>query len=208
MFALLVVVCLSSCFRGERKSVRETPDLEIGDLVSDSVPRPPQPLTGWEKADLETKRLPPDSFPELPQSIREYLGDRGYTIPQAYRPSRPHNVISGEFRCRGVTDFAVLASKDRVSRITIFWGGSLEDISGIAERKDISWLQGIGRGKIGFSRAIMVAKGVSISKACRIYGEAELQEIDHDGIEDYFLGKASIIHCLVNGEWIGVLGAD
>ncbi|TET44783.1 hypothetical protein E3J62_09380 [candidate division TA06 bacterium] len=162
----------------------------------------------WEKADLETRRLPPDSFPELPQHIREYLKDHGYTIPQAYRPSRPHNVISGEFREKGITDFAVLASKNRSSCIMIFWGGSVENISRIREAKDRTILQGIGRGKIGFSRAIMVAKGVSVQKACRIYGEAESHEIKHDGIEDYFLGKASIIHCLVDGEWIGVLGAD
>ena len=82
---------------------------------------PPKPeLDRWDIADGETTRFQPTAFSELPEHIVAELQSRQCTIPQIYDDPEPHNVISGEFKEKGQTDWAVLCSKDLISSILIF----------------------------------------------------------------------------------------
>jgi len=169
----------------------------------------------WDLKDSLTVRLSPDEFPYLPDEIKEYLKDRDYTIPQSWAKSMPHNVISGEFKKNGQVDYAVLASKNRVSSIIIFWNSSTAEISKIAEFPDKTHLQYLHDEEQWFSRYISTAPAQSVryyyERAVQdeSYGEVESGiDITHDGIEDVFLSKASVIFYMVSGNWMRMIAAD
>jgi len=161
----------------------------------------------WDAANLQTKRLAPTAFPELPKNIIRELQTRGCTIPQTYDNSKPHNVIHGEFAKKGQYDWAVLCSKNFVSVILIFWGGSEKNISEIAEMPDKTFLQGVDGGRIGYSRAISIVKQY-IMDHYKAYGGLEPPPIDHKGIDDAFIEKASLVHYYYRGKWLQLTGAD
>ena len=70
----------------------------------------------WAIAEQRIFRLPPADFPQLPRDVLRYLTERRLMIPQSFGVPTPHNVIVGQFRQRGQTDYAVLASRDGVSK--------------------------------------------------------------------------------------------
>jgi hypothetical protein len=161
----------------------------------------------FRRADSLVTRLSPDRFPKLPAQIRTALTRGGFTIPQCYGDTVPHNVISGEFRKRGVRDWAVLASKNRISIILIFWGGSDKDTTQLLQAADYSYLQTTGDG-IGFSRVIGTKK-LNIEKDCiEVENNDKPPVIDHDAIEEGFLGKAAETYYFENGQWFSCATAD
>lgn len=162
----------------------------------------------WRAADAATVRLPPSAFPRLPRPVARSLARRGCTIPQAFHESSPHNVISGEFARRGQTDWAVLCSRGRASSILIFWRGSPNSVSEIAKAADAGFLQDVGGGRIGFSRAIGVADRKRILACYREYGGRRPPPITHHGIDDAYVEKASSVHYFRRGRWLELQGAD
>ncbi len=167
----------------------------------------PQALD-WDKAASEILRLPPSAFPELPAVIRGELDRRRCTIPQADGYPKPHNVIQGSFTGKGQTDWAVLCSQDGESIILVFKGGSIEAVSQLAKGADRNSLQVVGEGKIGYSRMISPVNGGSIVSYHREFGGPKPPPVDHQGIEDSFVGKASVILYYSRGIWLRLTGAD
>ena len=163
----------------------------------------------WELADSATVRLSPQSFHQLPRNIIRSLQNRGCTIPQEFGNSEPHNVVSGELITRGQRDWAVLCSRKRSSSILVFWGGSVREVSAIAPSPDIRFLQTIdGRGSIGFSRAIGAVGRDYILKHYHEYGGPKPPSIDHQGINDAYVEKGSVVHYYYRGKWLELQGAD
>jgi hypothetical protein len=162
----------------------------------------------WRAADAQTVRLSPSAFPQLPRAVARALARRGCTIPQAFHPPSPHNVISGEFARRGQTDWAVLCSRRRSSSILVFWRGSARSVSEIARAADISFLQGVGGDRIGFSRAIGAADRKKILACYAEFGGPKPPAINHHGIEDAYVDKASSVHYFHRGRWLELQGAD
>ena len=159
-------------------------------------------LTGvvWadEGADAEKNivRLSPDHFKELPRKIIVELRRNGCTIPQAgLQTDAPNNVIRGSFAKSGQKDWAVLCSKQQESMITIIWGGPAKCTSNLEPRKDVKYLQAMGRDGMMYSRQIDVAS-------------ADEAGGTHDGISDMFLEKASTIWYCENGKWEARGGSD
>ena len=168
-------------------------------------------LAEFERADEETVRLAPDAFENLPAAVEEELTARGCTIPQIFEGVEQSNVIRGHFTQADQTDIAVLCSRERVSSILVFRGGSAKEVAELASEPDARYLQGIGNGEIGFSRVLGVA-GPEYIRSCyeafEQYGVPEPPPLDHDGIEDYFSGKASTIWYWYGGKWLALAGAD
>ncbi|SRR6266478_7673090 len=163
----------------------------------------------WEVADSATERLSPTSFRQLPENIAQHLQERGCTVPQSFVGSGPHNVISGQFAKNGQTDWAVLCSKDKVSSILVFWRGSTKSVSEIAKAPDKDFLQVIDVGeKIGFSRVIEAVVGDYITDHYNAYGGPKPPPIDHQGINDAFVEKASVVRYYYRGKWLELQGAD
>ena len=162
----------------------------------------------WARANAETVRLPPSAFGELPVEVRKDLEGRGCTIPQPYDARSPTNVVTGRFTAATAMDWAVLCSRDRTSTILVFRAGSVSDVAELESRPDADFIQGTGSGKAGFSRSLSVADPGYIRRHYEAYGGPQLPPLHHDGINDAFLEKASVIHYWHEGRWLQLQGAD
>jgi len=158
------------------------------------------------------RRLPPSAFSGLSQEIIRALESRGCTIPQVYDDLRPHNVIHGEFIKKGQKDLAVLCSREQISTILIFQGGVANKVLEIASSPDEKRLQTFADGQYGYSREIMTAgkkQIIQYNKNAKEFGvEQDLPQITHDGIDDIFVNKASVVHYYYKGQWQKLLGSD
>ena len=161
----------------------------------------------WGRADLNTVRLPPDQLPGLSSNVVADLDREGCTIPQSWYTDRPANVVYGRFTDAGQMDVAVLCSVDRVSSIRVYSGGSTTDVAIVNPMPDLGYLQDVG-GEIGFSRAIHVARPAFIREQHAVHGGPALPRIEHDGIHDVFVEKASIIHYWHDRKWLELRGTD
>lgn len=163
----------------------------------------------WELADSATVRLPPTAFKELPEKVVRNLQGRGCTVPQTYLSSKPHNVISGEFARRGQTDWAVLCSRNGESSILVYWRGSAEAVSELAKAPDKVFLQTVtGGGRIAFSRAIEPVDRAYILRHYQAYGGRKPPPVSHQGIDDAYVEKSSVVRYFYRGRWLELKGAD
>jgi hypothetical protein len=163
----------------------------------------------WAAADSATLRLPPAAFSQLPENIVRYLQGRGCTIPQTYLSSGPHNVIGGEFARRGQTDWAVLCSRSGESSILIFWRGSTRSVAEIAKAPNRDFLQTITEGgKVGFSRMIEAVETDYIIKHHQADRVPKPPPIKHQGINDAYVEKASVVRYYYRKRWLELQGAD
>ncbi|MCX6641127.1 MAG: hypothetical protein NTW14_11740 [bacterium] len=162
----------------------------------------------WEEAEKQIKRLSPDEYPGLPDNIVRAIKSRRGMIPQTADKPDPHNVIRGEFTRPGQQDWVVLCSVDGVSSILIFWAGSDSGVADLYPCEDIDCLQGLGDDIIGYSRYLAPVGEKYILDHYRAYGGQKPPPIDHQGIEDGFMYKGSVIHYYFEGQWLELAGAD
>ena len=162
----------------------------------------------WDDAEKQIVRLDAWAFSQLPKNIVDELKNRGCKIPQTYGHNEPHNVIKGSFAEKSQEDWAILCSKDGVSTIQIFWGGPVRCPSEIEKSEDRGWLQGIGSGKIGYSRTISSIGKKAISAYHEAFGGITPPPISYEGINEVFLEKGSVVHYCIQGKWIELTGAD
>jgi hypothetical protein len=154
----------------------------------------------WDRADREIRRLSPSAIPQLPANLVQDLQRRGCTIPQEHFTKAPHNVIRGQFARPGQTDWAVLCSVHRVSSILVYWNGSEKNPAELDRGDDQGRLQHLGNGVIGYSRQIAAVGAKGILAYYAAFGGMKPPPIDHLGIEDAFVGKASEILYYFRGE--------
>lgn len=172
-----------------------------------------------DEAERRIVRLPPSAFPELPRNVVRELQRRGCTVPQEAFTKKPHNVIKGGFAKPGQTDWAVLCSVNRtpwpsslwndahyVSSVLVFWNGSEKNPAEIAPADDRNYLQGITATEIGFSRGIRAASRDFIMRHYDAYGGPVPPPIDHQGIDDAFIEKASVTWFFYGGKWLKLTG--
>jgi hypothetical protein len=161
----------------------------------------------FQAAERKIVRLPPAAFPELPSAVVRELQHRGCTIPQADFKT-PTNVVSGEFVRRGQRDWAVLCSINGASSILIFWNGSAAHPADLARSEDKIYLQSWTDGKILFSRGIGAVGSDFIVKHYQAYGGGKPPRIDHQGIDDAFILKGSVVRYFFEGNWLELAGSD
>jgi hypothetical protein len=138
-----------------------------------------------------------------------YLQGRGCTVPQTYLSREPHNVISGEFARKGQTDWAVLCSRGGKSSILVFWRGSTRSVSEVAKAPDRGFLQTTGEGGgVGFSRLIEAVGRDYILSHYKAYGGRRPPRVTHQGINDIYVEKASVVRYYHRGKWLELQGAD
>jgi hypothetical protein len=161
-----------------------------------------------QKADRQITRLSPAEFPSLPSNLVRELQSRRCMIPQQARAKTRENVIKGNFAKRAQVDWAVLCSRNRVSAILVFWGGSEKTPGELAKRADMDFLQDIGNDEIGFSRVINPIDRKAILKYSAQSEDLRPPPIDHQGIEDIFEGKASVVRYFYREKWTELAGED
>ena len=162
-----------------------------------------------EAADRQIVRLPPTAFKQLPKNLVAELQRRGCTIPQSPMTlGQRGGLIRAEFAKPGQTDWAVLCSVGRVSSILVFWNGSETNPAKIAKMKDIDRLQSGADNMIVYSRLIEPVDRAYITLHYKAYGGPKPPPIDHKGINDIFVGKASVVYYFYKGKWLQLTGAD
>ncbi|HLM62290.1 MAG TPA: hypothetical protein VK308_15920 [Pyrinomonadaceae bacterium] len=160
-------------------------------------------------ANEQAIRLKPSDFKELPEEIIKELEKRKCTIPQIWHSKTPHNVISGEYSKKGQKDWAVLCSINRISSILIFWNGSTKNAAEIGKSEDLGYFQTVdSNNEMGFSRAIATVDKKYIIDHYNSYGGVKPPQIDHEGINDAFVEKASGVLYFHRGKWLELQGAD
>jgi hypothetical protein len=163
----------------------------------------------WGLADATTVRLKPAAFVDLSPQVRQSLERRGCVVPQSYSNKTPHNVVRGRFTSRTELDIAVLCSRNRVSSIFVFRGGSTAAVVELARRPDADFLQVVGSGGlVGYSRALATADPKYIREHQRGQGGSAVPPPDHDGINDIFVEKASVVWYWSGERWLQLSGAD
>ena len=152
-------------------------------------------------------RLSPGAIRELPVNLARELQRRGCAIPQEHS-RKTNNVIRGEFAKRGQKDWAVLCSIKGVSTILVFWNGSEKNPASIAPMEDRIYIQAFRKDQFSFSREITPAGRDFIRLHHDAYGGPTPPPIDHQGINDAFIEKASIVWYFYKGQWLKLSGSD
>jgi hypothetical protein len=161
-----------------------------------------------QSPETQIVRLSPAAFPELPANLVQELQRRQCTVPQETFSKNRNNVIKGEFAKPGQTDWAVLCSVRGVSTILVFWNGSEKNPAALASVPDNGFVQFLGRGQWGYSRGIEAVGKDYIMRHYEAYGGPKPPPIDHQGINDVFIEKASVVLYLYEGQWLKLTGAD
>lgn len=162
-------------------------------------------------ADDVIRRLPPSAFSELPSSIRQTLEQRKCLIPQIWKgwTLDRHNVIRGAFFRKRQVDWAVLCSVETRSTILVFKQGASQPVAELASANDQDFVQVVEPGTVGFSRVISATGRERTLKYHKEFGGTKPPPpLDHQGIDDAFAEKASVIHYFHDGEWLKLPGAD
>ena len=160
----------------------------------------------WVRANQAITRLEAAAFPALPPTVSQELKKRGCTIPQAFTGGDAHNVVKGRLTSDTAMDSAVLCSRGRISSILVFPGGSATAVMEFAQEADAHFLQVTGPRQIGYSRALRLASAQYIRE--RRDPREKLPPLDHDGIEDVFIEKSSLVWYWHGGRWLRLAGAD
>ena len=149
----------------------------------------------------------PDQLEQLPAGIRERLDKLECRIPQS--ASGRNNVIQGEFTRPGQQDVAVVCSDGERSRILVFWGGPSSCPSELAEEEERRFLYQTGPGgKWEYYRSLAPVDLGYIVDHYEAYGGTTPPPINHEGINDAFEEKASVVHYCYEGKWLELTGAD
>ena len=157
-----------------------------------------------ETADRQVVLLNPAFFTELPKNLVAELQRRGCRIPQVAHAGR-QNVIKGEFAKPGQSDWAVLCSFGQFTSILVFWNASEINPARIAQRKE-----DLDRLHISdeYIRLISPVGKLIIMDHHKHSGGPKPPPLDHQGIDDASVGKASVIYYFFNGKWLQLMGAD
>lgn len=161
------------------------------------------------QADAAIVRLPPSAIRGLPPAVRLPLEARGCTIPQVgegVNPS-PHNAIRGSFTGLNRVEWAVLCSRERRSAILIFEEATGNPMAEVGERPDITSLQSGLSATPFFSRLITLKLPQDVRRAVG-RERIGLAGVLHDGIEDAFIDKGSVIWYWDGTQWLRIQGAD
>jgi hypothetical protein len=160
----------------------------------------------WKEAEKEIKFLKPDA--SVPENVKKAIEDQGCAIPQTYIEKKPHNIIQGHFANEKSKDWAVLCSKEGKSSIFVVWEKEKPCPAILASGENKNQLQQISSKQIGFSRYLSSASKDVILKHQQAFGGPLPKKLDHQGIDDAFLEKASVTYYCEGGKWLALQGAD
>lgn len=193
----------------DRKAI--LPVIDLGEITRARL-RDEQAGRDWlsraEAAVSKVERLPVEAFPRLPSAIASVLRDHNCTVPQPEPRGKARNVISGAFFAAGEEGWAVLCSARHSTALLVFRNDGDRSPVSLSTSEDRNYLQDLGGGRVGYSREIRAVDGEFIMGHYRAYGGPEPPPIEHLGIDDAFLGKASVTWYFHGGKWLRLQGAD
>jgi hypothetical protein len=117
-------------------------------------------------------------------------------------------VIRGEFFASGEAGWAVLCSVNHSTALLAFRNDRDTNPDALNTTEDRNYLQLVDASTVGYSREITSVGRDFIIGHYRAYGGPEPPPIDHRGIDDAFLEKASVTWYFHNRKWLQLQGAD
>jgi hypothetical protein len=161
------------------------------------------PVSTGVAADLD-----PSAFPMLAAEVRADLETRGCKVPQSFPDTVPHNVVVGRFTDSSQTDVAVLCLARDTATILVYRNLRTDEIVELAPGSKDQYRQTVAGGDMAFSRAIGIATPEFIRVRHERYGGPTPPPLDHEGINDIFVGKASVVWYWHAGKWHQLQGSD
>ena len=161
----------------------------------------------FARANEEVVRLAPDLLDDLPSAVKADLATRGCTVPQL-EDGAISNVIRGRFTRADRVDIALLCSRDRVSSILVFRGGTTEEVDEFGSRPDAVYIRRWWTGTIGYARYLGVPDPKMIREYHEAHGGPQPPRLTHDAIEDHYYATASRVWYWHDGQWLRLTGAD
>jgi hypothetical protein len=148
--------------------------------------------------------LPLASFPSLPRNIVAQLDALHCMVPQTFEARHPENVIHGSFEKKGSEDWAVLCAHDGRTDLLVFFQSLAEKPFTLATHK-LTERMGAETPSSEMGPAWGISSipqdGLQHSPGVRQHGP-----FDHDGIEDDYVERSSVIHYYRAGNWLTLEG--
>jgi hypothetical protein len=159
------------------------------------------------------RRFPPDSFPDLSKPVRDTLVGRGCLIPT---PGYRANVITGAFTAKDIVQWAVVCSVHDTSQILVLDAKNGVVLDSLGRSPDVNWIQSNVNSTWLFSRFISTVPMSRLNivpidttgEDVLYYGAVLPKPIDHDGIDEAFLDKASETYYFAQRKWFMVSSSD
>jgi len=150
------------------------------------------------------RRLPVDSFPDLPDAVAGVLMQRGCLVPQTYEARRPENVIRASFERPGSSDWAVLCSEHGKVDLLVFFARAFEKPITLESVPELERLQRHDlSGVYGFDWGIDPASPERVREA-----QASMEHhpplLDHDALAETVLNQKTVYYFYTRNAWTTV----
>jgi len=157
---------------------------------------------GGDQLHYRIRLLPLASFPALPGAIVAQLSRRECMIPQTFEAQQPENVVHGEFRAPGSSDWAALCSASGSTTLYVFFAGQFDTPIALRSQPDSDWLGAEpGSSVFGSSWGIATLPASELRASPNLHQAATL---DHDAIDDARLERSDTIRYFQAGKWLSL----
>jgi hypothetical protein len=146
------------------------------------------------------RRLPVNSFPDLPERIADQLNRRGCLIPQTYAAHHPENVVNASFERNGSSDWAVLCSAQGTVSLLVFFAsapGTPIVLSSVPETRRLQ--RHDATGELGFNWAIDPASPETLHQVRNL--DPRPTTIDHDALADAIVDRRTVYRFYSQHAW-------
>jgi hypothetical protein len=147
------------------------------------------------------RRLPVNSFPELPEPIAAELNRRGCLIPQTYEAHHPENVVRARLEQASSLDWAVLCSTHGTVQLLVFLSSAEPTapvVLATAQEKDRLQVR-VGRDVMGFNWGIDRATPEQVHEAQA--GMEPRPWLKHDALLDSVIDRKTVYHFYEKSAW-------
>ena len=193
LVGLISALICGQCGAGAQESSKDAPAQSLNESGKTSV--------DGKMVSYLIRRLPVNSFPELPDAVAETLTQRGCLIPQTYAAHRPENVIHASLDGAGSSDWAVLCSAHGTVELLAFFARVPGKAMTVASAQELERIQRHdSTGVYGFDWGIDSASPKQVREA-QSGLEHHPPAVDHDALADTVLNQNTIYRFYAHEKW-------
>jgi hypothetical protein len=153
------------------------------------------------------RRLPVNSFPDLPEKVADQLNRRGCLIPQTYAAHHPENVFNASLERAGSSDWAVLCSAQGTVSLLVFFGSAPGTPIVVSSSPETRRLQRHdATGELGFNWAIDPASPETLNHVRNL--DPRPSTIDHDALADGIVDRRTVYRFYSQHAWTVMTSSD
>lgn len=199
-FAALILVSATSFAVSSLGAIAQEMTSASGDQ-SKSFDESGKTMVDGRQVSYLIRRLPVNSFPDLPDAIADALTQRGCMIPQTYQAYHPENVVHASLERAGSSDWAVLCSSNGSVQLLVFFARNQSKPVMLASAPELECVQRHDTsGVLGFDWGIDGASPQQVREA-QSGMEHRPPLLDHDALADTVINQHTIYHFFSRGAW-------